>query len=215
MAHDHDTDLEGVLAQDYWDERYRSSQRLWSGSPNPQLVARLSDVTPGTALDVGCGEGADAIWLAGRGWTVTGVDVSQVALDRAQGHAQDAGVAPRTRWEQVDVLHWQPPAQAYDLVTASFLHLPSAVRDDVHRRLADAVRPGGRLLVVAHHLSDLQTSVRRPGDPDLFFTAEQVAQVLDLLVWDVREVSAPEREAVDQDGGPAKVHDTVLLAVRR
>lgn len=215
MTHDHDADLDAVLAADFWDERYRSSTRLWSGQPNPQLVDRLTGVDPGLALDVGCGEGADAIWLAGQGWTVTGVDVSQVALDRAAAHADEAGLGARTRWQQADVLTWQPSAQAYDLVTASFLHLPSAVRDDVHRRLAGAVRTGGRLLVVAHHVSDLQTSVPRPDQPDLFFTAEQVAAVLDPREWEVVEAAAPGRAALDPDGAPATVHDTVLLAVRR
>ncbi len=215
MSHEHPTDPEEILGQAYWDERYRSSPTLWSGNPNPQLVDRLTGVTPGAALDVGCGEGADAIWLAGQGWQVTGVDVSQVALDRAAGHAQDAGVGAVTSWHQVDILTWEPPAEAYDLVTASFLHVPSAVRDDFHRRLASAVRSGGRLLVVAHHVSDLPTSMHRPDMPDLFFTAEQVAAALLPGEWDVVEAGAPERAALDPDGRSVTVHDTVLLAVRR
>jgi 2-polyprenyl-3-methyl-5-hydroxy-6-metoxy-1,4-benzoquinol methylase len=215
MSHDDATDPAELLGQDYWDERYGSSQKLWSGNPNPQIVERLTGVTPGTALDVGCGEGADALWLAGQGWQVTGADVSQVALDRATAHAEKAGLAAGTTWERVDILTWQPPVQAYDLVTASFLHLPSEVRDDVHRGLAGAVRPGGRLLVVAHHLSDLHTAMRRPDMPDMFFTAEQVAAVLSAQEWDVLEAAAPERSAIDPEGEPTMVRDTVLLAVRR
>ncbi|MEO6822462.1 MAG: class I SAM-dependent methyltransferase [Candidatus Nanopelagicales bacterium] len=215
MTHDHSMDPAEMLGQDFWDERYRSSQKLWSGNPNPQLVDRLTGITPGDALDVGCGEGADAIWLAAQGWQVTGADVSQVALDRAAAHAREAGQRAATSWQRVDVLTWQPPLQAYDLVTASFLHLPSAVRDDVHRRLATAVRPGGRLLVVAHHVSDLHTKMRRPDMPDMFFTAEQVAAVLSAQDWDIREAAAPERSAIDPDGQATTVRDTVLLAVRR
>lgn len=215
MTHDHSMDPAELLGQDFWDERYRSSQKLWSGNPNPQLVDRLTGITPAVALDVGCGEGADAIWLAAQGWHVTGADVSQVALDRAAAHAREAGQGAATSWQRVDVLTWQPPLQAYDLVTASFLHLPSAVRDDVHRRLATAVRPGGRLLVVAHHVSDLHTKMRRPDMPDMFFTAEQVAAVLSAQDWDIREAAAPERSAIDPDGQATTVRDTVLLAVRR
>ena len=215
MSHDHSMEPAELLGQDFWDERYRSSQKLWSGNPNPQLVDRLTGVTPGAALDVGCGEGADALWLAGQGWQVTGADVSQVALDRAAAHAQEAGVSAATTWQRIDILTWQPPVQAYDLVTASFLHLPSAVRDDVHRRVASAVRPGGRLLVVAHHVSDLHTMMRRPGMPDMFFTAEEVAAVLPAQEWDVLEAAAPERSAIDPEGEPTTVRDTVLLALRR
>jgi SAM-dependent methyltransferase len=141
------------FSQEFWDDRYRSAGQLWSGQPNPQLVAQAASLTPADALDVGCGEGADAIWLARHGWTVTGVDISAVALERAAGHAAARGdeVARRITWRQADLLSWDPGPQRYDLVSAQFMYLPPGELESMHRRLAAAVRPGGTLLVVLHH----------------------------------------------------------------
>ena len=93
-----------MFTRDFWDERYSTSERIWSGRPNPRLVEHVSALAPGTAIDVGCGEGADAVWLAARGWGVVGVDVSGVALDRARQHALEAGVGDRTTWVQADLV---------------------------------------------------------------------------------------------------------------
>jgi len=200
-----------ALSRESWEERYRSEERIWSGKPNPQLVATAADLPPGTALDVGAGEGADAIWLASRGWTVTGVDVSQAALDRAARHAAEAGV--EVTWQQADVTEWEPPPAQFDLVSTQYLHLPRPVREALYRRLAAAVRPGGTLLIVGHHPADLDTPVRRPRLPHLMFTAEEIASVLDPSEWDIT-TSAPQRP-VNQDGQEIMVTDAVLCAVRR
>ncbi len=142
-----------LAAEEDEEQRYGSGKRVWSGKPNPQLVATVVDLPAGTALDVGSGEGADAIWLASRGWEVTGVDVSQAALDRAAGHASDAGV--QVTWRQADVTTWDPAPAQFDLVSAQYLHLSRPVREALHRRLAVAVRPGGTLLIVGRHPDDL------------------------------------------------------------
>ncbi|MGE3910766.1 MAG: methyltransferase domain-containing protein, partial [Chloroflexota bacterium] len=146
-------DVARFFTPEFWDERYGSSERYWSGNPNVQLVAQVADLTPGTVLDLGCGEGADAIWLAQRGWQVTGVDVSQVALDRAAGQAAAIGAetADRISWEQGDAYTWDPAPRQFDLVSAHFMFLPGVDREALHQRLAAAVRPGGRLLIVSHH----------------------------------------------------------------
>ncbi len=201
-----------MLSREFWEERYESAERVWSGNPNPQLVATAADLPPGAALDVGSGEGADAIWLAARGWKVTGVDVSQVALDRAAGHAAAAGVD--VTWRQADAMAWDPAPEQYDLVSAQYVHLPRHARDALHRRLAAAVRPGGTLLIVGHHPADLETTVRRPRLPHLMFTAEEIATVLDPSDWDI-VTSAPERPATDHDGRQITITDAVLRAVRR
>src|SRR5215471_4558765 len=101
----------GVFGESFWDERYRSAQRVWSDNPNPQLVAEVADRPPGRALDVGSGEGADAIWLARRGWTVVAADISGVALERAAQHARDTdpAAAGRIEWQKVDLLARPPP----------------------------------------------------------------------------------------------------------
>jgi SAM-dependent methyltransferase len=146
-------DITVHFTQDFWDARYRSADRLWSGQPNPQLVAQTAGLTPGDALDVGSGEGADSIWLASQGWTVTALDISAVALDRAAAHAAARGdeIARRISWRQADLLTWDPGSQQFDLVSAQFMYLPEADLLSLHRRLAAAVRPGGTLLIVLHH----------------------------------------------------------------
>ena len=118
------------FTQEFWDDRYRpagGSGRLWSGQPNPQLVAQTAGLVPGEALEAGCGEGADAIWLARQGWTVTAVDVSAVALERAAGYAAAAGdeIARRITWQREDLLSWAPAEERFDLVSAQFMYAPA------------------------------------------------------------------------------------------
>jgi SAM-dependent methyltransferase len=223
MANEHEAAAESldspstlpVMDQDFWDERYRSAPRMWSGDPNPQLVADTAGLEPGSALDVGCGEGGDAIWLAQQGWGVTAVDISEVAIERARSHAAAAGddVARRIEWVRADLEQWDPPVARFDLVSVQFMHLPSAVRVPLYDRLASAVAPGGILLVVGHHPSDLETSVRRPPIPDFLFTAEQVADRLG-EGWTLLDVAARPRPAVDAAGLEVTVHDAVLVARR-
>jgi SAM-dependent methyltransferase len=209
--------MEDFLTQEYWDERYGSAKAIWSGNPNPHLVATAGDLAPGTALDVGSGEGADAIWLATQGWQVTGVDISAVALERAAGHAAKAGdeIAARITWRRVDVLSWDPAPERYDLVSAQFMQLPQPALASLHRTLAAAVRPGGTLLIVGHHPSDLETSAHRPHRPDVMFTADQVAATLDPDEWEIAAAIAPGRQMLDPDGQQITIRDAVLRAVRR
>jgi len=202
--------------QAFWDDRYRSQAALWSGEPNGHLVAEVDGMTPGTALDVGAGEGADAIWLAGRGWQVTAVDISAVALERAARHAVQAGadIAGRIVWLQRDLTDWRPPRDHYDLVSAQYMHLPPEPRQVLFNRLASAVAPGGTLLIVGHHPSDLQTAMPRPQMPELFFTGDDIARQLDPDQWDIVKNAAVPRSATDPDGRLVTIHDTVLRARR-
>jgi SAM-dependent methyltransferase len=210
-------DDENIFSQEYWDERYGSAEAIWSGNVNPHLAATAGDLAPGTALDVGSGEGADAIWLATKGWQVTAVDISAVALERAAGHAAKAGddVAARITWERADVLSWDPAPRRYDLVSAQFMQLPQPALTSLHRRLAAAVEPGGTLLVVGHDVSDLETSAHRPHRPDLMFTADQVAATLNPDEWETISATTPERRILDPDGQQITIRDAVLRAVRR
>ena len=219
-AHGHGVD-DGVdqaqlLRQEYWDERYGGEQ-IWSGNPNPLLVRYVAELPSGTALDVGSGEGADVVWLAKHGWTVTGMDVSEVALRRSAELVERTApqLADRITWQHADVLTWTPEPGHFDLVSAQFMHLPGPERESLHRRLAAAVRPGGTLLVVGHHPADMEIeSLQRPHLPDRFATAEQMAVVLDPAEWDI-ETTAPDREATDPDGNTVRVRDAVLRGVRR
>jgi SAM-dependent methyltransferase len=201
----------------FWDERYRSAHRIWSGNPNPQLVAEAASLTPGRALDAGCGEGADAIWLARQGWTVTAVDVSQVAIERGAGHAAaaDETAAARISWQREDLKTWDPGAHRYDLVSAQFMHLPSPTYEDMCRRLAGAVRPGGTLLIVGHHPDDMHENLGRAGHAGAFPSPEQLVALLDPASWEIAVAGAVRRPAADLDGQPVTVTDTVLRAVRR
>lgn len=105
----------------FWNSLYEERPARWSGNPNPQLIAEASDLEPGTALDVGCGEGADALWLARRGWKVTGTDISSVALGRAQAHVEGEGVD--IEWLEADLTKWDPQGRSFDLVSAQFFHM--------------------------------------------------------------------------------------------
>ena len=214
-SHDHGEDIK--FTREFWDERYGSRERIWSGNANPQLVDTATDLTAGTALDVGSGEGADAIWLASQGWRVTGIDVSVVALERAAGQAAKAGaeIADLITWQQADVFTWDPAPARFDLVSAQFMHLPQPTLAALHGRLAAAVRPGGTLLIVGHHPSDLHTTMLRHKNPELLFTAEQVAAALDSADWDIVTIGAPERQATDPEGNEITIRDAVLRAVRR
>jgi SAM-dependent methyltransferase len=212
--HAHGT--EQVRGADYWDERYRSAHRVWSGNPNPQLVAEVTGRAPGRALDAGCGEGADAIWLAGQGWEVVATDISGVALERAERHALAANpaAAARITWQQADLLAQPPEPCSFDLVSAQFIQLPPEPRASLFGSLAAAVRDGGMLLVVGHHPSDLTSGVPRPPMPELFYTQDDVAKLLDGS-WTIDVSQARPRSARTPDGAEATIHDTVLVATRR
>ncbi len=130
-----------------WDQRYAEQDRVWSGAPNGTLVVEADALPVGRALDVGCGEGADAIWLAGRGWQVTAVDISRVALDRA---ASVAGAGVEVRWLVADIADGPPAGEVFDLVSAQYLAIRHTDDDAGIRGLMAAVGPGGTLLVVGH-----------------------------------------------------------------
>ena len=201
------------FTQPFWDARYGATDRVWSGNPNPQLVREVADLSPGLALEAGCGEGADAHWLARRGWQVSALDVSAVALARGAEHAGPE-FAGRITWRQADLLAWEPEPDRYDLVTAHFMQLPSALRDPLFAALAASVAPGGTLLIVGHDLSDLGTALPRHGDPDMFFTAEQVAGKLEADRWEIVVAEARPRTAV-HEGQEITIADAVLRARRR
>lgn len=217
-------ELREALTKEFWDERYAGSERVWSGRPNQRLVEQTADLEPGLALDVGCGEGADAIWLAEQGWRVTAVDVSTVALERTAQHAIERGVDGRVRVGQHDVLAGHPPrrprrAPGYDLVSVHFLHVPREDFDGVYRRIAEVVAPGGRLLVVAHHPDDVESGARRPHGPGLLFPPEQVLGTFGVTDgesarWTVEAADSPVREQQGPDG-PVRVRDTVVRLRRR
>jgi 2-polyprenyl-3-methyl-5-hydroxy-6-metoxy-1,4-benzoquinol methylase len=199
-----------------WEERYAAGDAIWSGRVNAQLAAEAAGLEPGRALDIGSGEGADTIWLAERGWTVTGIDFSTVALERAASHAAAAGVGDRTVWRHVDVRTFDPEAseERWDLVTSQFMHLPDGGMVELTRRLSGAVAPGGTLLVVGHHPDDLSTGLRH-GRASFMFTPEDLVPALDPATWRLEVVEVRPRTVEGPDGEPLTVRDSVLRARRR
>jgi SAM-dependent methyltransferase len=205
-----------ALDESSWNTRYREAESIWSGHPNPQLVAEVAGLAPGLALDVGCGEGADAIWLARHGWDVVAIDISSVALERATQHAEDTDheAASRIEWRHVDLVAVPPELSSFELVSAQFMQLPPEPRASLFTALAASVRAGGTLLVVGHHPSDMMSGVRRPPMPDRFYTADDIAGLLDTS-WTVVVSEARSRRVMTPGGDEATIHDAVLVARHR
>ncbi|GAB3476270.1 class I SAM-dependent methyltransferase [Amycolatopsis cihanbeyliensis] len=193
----------------FWDERYGSRDQLFSGEPNGVLVTEVSELPPGQALDVGCGEGADALWLARRGWQVTAVDISRIALERAAEAGTD--VTGRVAWTRGDLTGIRPPAGAFDLVSVQYFPLPRHHHAALHGLLA-AVAPGGTLLVAGHDLADLGSHSEQGFDPSYYYHPGDIAELLDdawaVLVNETRSRTAPAPP------GAGHTHDTVLRARR-
>ena len=209
--HQHTEDEEGMFEPPAWEERYSGEEKIWSGHPNAQLVAEVSGLAPGTALDVGCGEGGDVIWLAEQGWTVTGADFSANGLARAAQHAAEAGVAERTDWWQVDARTFAADGRSYDLVTTHFLHPPDGGMVEVTGRLAEAVAPGGHLLVVGHAPSEVFTQLSSSHHRAMFVAADLVPSLPD--GFEVLVVEQRPR-TMTREGVTVDVHDSTLLARR-
>lgn len=197
---------------DFWERFYEDRDR-WSGNPNAALVDEASDLPPGRALDLGCGQGADAIWLAARGWDVTAVDISRNALDRAAEHARDAGVDHAIRWERHDLAASFPDGP-FDLVSACFLQSPVELpRERVLRDAAAAVAPGGRLLVVAHaQMPSWADPAKHPAQPGL----DETLASLELPdgAWTV-ETRREVVHAITSKAGEPGTRSDIVLRIRR
>jgi SAM-dependent methyltransferase len=198
----------------FWENHYRGNSRLWKGTPNPLLSDTAAPLTPGRALDLGCGEGGDAVWLATQGWQVTAVDIAATALERAGRQAAEAGVAGSVTTEQHD-LATSFPAGTFDLVSAQYLHTPFDLpRAHVLRQAAHALTPGGLLLIVDH--GSVRPWAWNP-DPDTHFPSPEDIYdglALDPAGWTPERLDRPQREATGPGGQTATVTDTVIT-VRR
>lgn len=193
-----------------WNDRYSAADLVWSAGPNEFLVAEAADLEPGSALDVACGEGRNAIWLAERGWSVTAVDYSDVAVDRARTIAAGRGV--EIEWHVADVEAWQAE-RSFDLVVILYVHLPEAGRRQMLTRAVSALAPGGTLLVVAHALRNLSDGFGGPSDPAVLadpadFAGDLLAADAALTIERAREV---ERHR-DTPEGPQVAIDLLVRA---
>jgi SAM-dependent methyltransferase len=221
--------------KEYWEKRYggrgkqsghaghtghgehggRGGQGGQGARTNPQLVAEVSGLEPGTALDAGCGEGGDSLWLASRGWRVRAVDLSETALGRGRERAAARGaeIADRITWEQADLTVWIPPENTFDLVSSQYVHTTGSLRE-LLARLAAAVAPGGTLLFVGHHPGDEQSTRDRGHDAHVHFTAPELAADLDPGQWELLVAEDRSHQVTRPDGREFTMHDAVIRARR-
>jgi SAM-dependent methyltransferase len=170
-----------------WNDRYADTSLLWSAAPNRWVAAELADVPVGRALDLGAGEGRNALWLAARGFTVTAVDFAKVALDRGRQQAEAAHIpAERIAWVEADLIDYHPAPLAFDVVVIAYLQLPEQPRRIVTARAVEALAPGGVLLVIGHDLANLTYGTGGPQQAEVLFQPQDV-------VADIRATDRPLR----------------------
>lgn len=192
-----------------WNERYASSDLVWSAGPNRFLPAEVVGLAPGRALDLACGEGRNALWLAEQGWEVVAVDFAEEGIAKGRRLAADRGL--EVDWRVEDVTTWTPEG-LFDLVIVFYLQLPPQDMRAAFSRAAGAVGPGGILLSVTHDLSNLESGHAGPSDPEVLTTPESVAAAVDGLV--VERAQVVERP-VDTPEGERIALDTLVRAHRR
>ncbi len=200
---------------EFWENRYGEKEAIWSGRANRMLVDTVTGLTPGRALDLGCGEGGDTVWLAARGWTVTGVDVSPTAIARATRAAAERGLDDRAVFVAADLENWRT-GEMFDLVSACFLQSPLAFpREEVLARAAGLVVSGGHLLSVAHAAAPPWSGMA--DDPSMAFPtpASDLAALALGPGWDVLVAEVRSRPATGPDGQEATLDDSVVLVRRR
>lgn len=197
------------FAREDWNERYARTELLWTAEPNRLIAAEAGGLAPGRALDLACGEGRNAVWLAERGWEVTGVDFSDVAIEKARALAAQRGV--EVAWHLADVLRYAPVARGFELVVVCYLQLPASELERALQHAVVALAPGGTLLVLGHDTTNLTEGHGGPQDPAVLFTPEQVVGALEGL-----EVERAERvvRVVSLDDGEATAIDAFVRARR-
>jgi SAM-dependent methyltransferase len=197
------------FAEADWNERYAGRELVWTAEPNRLFAAEVADLPAGRALDLACGEGRNAVWLAERGWRVTGVDFAAVGLAKARELAAARGV--EVEWAHADLLEYEPEAGVFDLVAILYLQLPHDELDVVLRRAAAAVARGGTLLVLGHDTTNLRDGYGGPKDVSVLFTSEDVVASLgDLVVERAEKV----RRTVSLEDGEATAIDALVVAQR-
>lgn len=206
---------DGESMQDFWDDRYREQDQIWSGNVNPQLEAEVYTLSfdgDHTALDVGCGEGGDVLWLAQKGWQATGIDLSSVAVERARAKAAELGLSENASFAQQDLTTWTP-TETYDLVSAQFLHSPNFGWVAALAKCAQAVAVDGTLLIVGHLLDDVK-HVHEDAE-EMMWNPKDLAEVLSLSPpqWRI-DVAEVRDRTVGHVGENGHTRDAVFRATR-
>jgi SAM-dependent methyltransferase len=183
------------VRREIWDRKYAEADRLWGREPNRFLVAEVTDLPPGRALDLACGEGRNTIWLAELGWRATGVDFSQVAIAKAREQAAEASL--EVEFVCADLLDYEPEPEAFDLVLVFYLQLPAHERRLVVERAAQAVAAGGTFLLVGHDLTNMTDGVGGPSDPTVLYTPDDI--VADIPWLQIEKAERVLRDVADED----------------
>jgi SAM-dependent methyltransferase len=186
------------IDRDHWNRRYSDAQLVWTSEPNRFLVAEAGLLSPGRALDAACGEGRNAVWLAERGWDVTGVDFSDVGLEKARGLAKARGV--HAHWDVADLNDYTPEMEGFDLVIMLYLHVRAASRQTIVRTISGAVASGGTFLLVAHDLSNLELGYGGPQDAGVLYSPADVVADLAGGGLTVERAEIVERPVDTPDG---------------
>jgi SAM-dependent methyltransferase len=194
-----------------WDRRWTDKLLHAHGEPSSVVLDALEGLEPGRALDLGCGNGRHAMWLAERGWRVTAVDFSTEALRQARERAAATGVD--VEWVEADLAAYEPERQAFDLVLVAYLHVPERERAPIHANAAGAVANEGTLLLVGHDLTNIGTGAPGPTDPSLLYTPADIVRELPGL--EVERAKQVRRPTELQDGTPVEAVDALVLATRR
>lgn len=202
-----------LSATEYWEQRYSGSERVWSGKVNATMASVVAELSPGTAIDLGCGEGGDVLWLAEQGWTAHGLDISATAVGRARDETAARGLDGAS-FEAVDLDAWQPEPGTVDLVTASFFQSNVALdRTAILRRAMTALRPGGRLVAVSHAAPP---SWAKNHPAKMVSVKEEAAQLAGPSEeWEIERMEERSRAAVAPDGSAGEHLDAVLVLRRR
>lgn len=209
--------------KNYWDDIWQGDRAtaMAAGQPNPHLVQHIADLTPGTALEAGCGAGTEAIWLATRGWQVTAADIATDALARAAERAAASGVSDQVQWVEADLSTWEPDTQ-FDLVTTHYAH-PAMPQLEFYDRISSWVAPGGTLFIVGHLHHDNHGPAGEHGHghghehppAEASATAASITARLDSTIWEVATASESHRTMTGPDGRETPIHDVVVKAIRR
>ncbi|HEX5616704.1 MAG TPA: class I SAM-dependent methyltransferase [Acidimicrobiia bacterium] len=190
-----------------WNARYATSELIWKAEPNAFVAAEAADLPPGRALDLACGEGRNAIWLASRGWRAVGVDFATAGLDKARSLAQARGV--EVEWVLADVTTYRPVAGSFDLVVLAYLHLPAPQMAVVLRHATRALAPGGTLVVVGHDITNPTDGYGGPQDPAVLYGPDDVVrEIAGLTVEKAERVT----RAVATDDGTKHAIDVLVRA---
>jgi SAM-dependent methyltransferase len=212
-AHQHAAPSSDLSPAEHWEQRYSGAERVWSGRVNATMAAEVAGFSPGAAIDLGCGEGGDVLWLAEQGWQAHGLDISATAVGRARAEAVARGLENAT-FTATDLSTWQPEPASVDLVTASFFQSDVALdRVRILRRAASALRPGGHLVLISHAAPPSWADHHRA---DMIGAREEVAR-LDLPAhqWTIETAEDRPREATSPDGHPGEHLDAVVVLRRR